>query len=375
MPPPGIRYKYRAARPAKPFQLIWQDNGQEKTQSFADAEARESAAKALAEKRTEFGTEILTFDPREWRVWQLFKERVGGVDPLTVAHEWIADRQRRGVIIGGITVAKAVERYIAAREEEKLSKDTYRHITKHLSGRLVPVYGARPLADLTADVIREWLAGLKSKRGTGILGIIARRHHQKNLKTFLDYCVRETWIGRNPAESIGLAKVAEQDPALLTIDQARRLFAKNAGHRVIGRLALEAFGGQRYSTAARIQLDDLKIPDKGIRIRGAIHKSQKTIYRQGYPDNLWKWIEHASARCWEMTGLEYRNEKRDAFARADLGPSSNRLRKTFASAHLAAFKNQPLTSYLMQHSHTSTTDIYLGVMDEKAAKLYFEIIP
>ncbi|HZZ57887.1 MAG TPA: hypothetical protein VFE31_08650 [Opitutaceae bacterium] len=374
-PPRGIRYKSVPRRPTKPYQLLWQENGRVRSQVFADPRAREEAAKALAGKLAGYGTEILAFDPKEWRVWQMFKERTGGADPLLVAHEWLASRQARGLSAGGITIAAAVARYVIARKEEKLTADTYRHIDTHLVKRLVPIYGARPLTDLTADEIRSWLGSVRGSRGSGELGPIARRHHQKNLKTFLDYCVREAWIARNPAELLGLPKVLEDDPELLSVGEARKLFDVNANARVVGRLALEAFGGQRYSTAARIQRDDIKTAEKGIRMRAGIHKSQKTKYRQGYPENLWAWLAAAPASCWEMTPLEYRNEKRDAFVRAGLGPSANRLRKTFASAHLALFKNQPLTSYLMQHSNTATTDIYVGVMTEADGRAYFAIQP
>lgn len=356
--------------------LRWEEPGAgERSASFPDEDSREEAAKALAEKREGFGTEIMTFDPREWRVWLEFKARTGGADPLLVAQAWVAARERDGLAVGSLTVAEAVKRYYKTRLEENLSPDTYRHIKSHLTDRLVPIHGARPLAELTPDRIREWLAGLKSKRGSFIIGPVARRHHQKNLKTFLDYCVRAGWLARNPADQVGLQKIPAKDPVLLTLAEARKLFAMNAGHRVIGRMALEAFGGQRNSVAGRIRLEELNIPKQGIRIPGPKHKSKKVKYRQGYPVNLWAWIARAPSSCWEMSELEYRNEKREAFVRADIGRSENRLRKTFASAHLAVFKDPPRTAYLMQHSNTETTEIYEGVMDESDAKAYLEIIP
>ena len=76
-----------------------------------------------------------------------------------------------------------------------------------------------------------------------------------------------------------------------------------------------------------------------------------------------------------MKWWEYRNEKRVAFAVAKLGDSENRLKKTCLSAHLAWLKNPPLTSYLAQHRHTSTTEIYVGEMNEADAKAHFQIYP
>lgn len=355
--------------------LRWQESGVEQSESFPDEKSREEAAMALAEKREQFGTEIMSFDPREWRVWLAFKERVAGADPMLVAQAWVSAREKDGLAVGATSIGEAVKRYYASRLEEGLAPDTYRHIKSHLVDRLAPLYGVRPLAELTPDLIREWLAGLKSKRGAKVIGPVARRHHQKNLKTFLDYCVRAGWLVRNPADQVGLPKIPAKDPLLLSLADARKLFSANARHRVVGRMALEAFGGQRSSVAGRIRLKELNIPQQGIRIPGSKHKSRKVKYRQGYPACLWAWISRAPASCWEMSELQYRNEKKDAFVRAEIGRSENRLRKTFASAHLAVFKDPPRTAYLMQHSNTETTEIYEGVMDETDAKLYLEIMP
>lgn len=375
VPPRGIRYKFNRARAANPFQLVWVDDGRERTQSFADEPSREGAARALAEKREDFGNEILSFDPREWRTWLAFKAKIAGADPMLVAREWLVHRQGRGLSTGDVVVESAVVRYLKFRAGENLSADTYRHFKKHLKDRFAAVYPSKAIADLTPELISEWLDGLKHPKTGEPMDPLTRRHHRKDLNTFLDYCVRQGWTMRNPCELVAVPKIAEGEVELLTLAEARALFAANAKQRLIGRLALEAFGGLRSSSAARIGLEDINAPEKGIRIPGSIHKGGKTIYRQGHPANLWAWIVATPGTCWKMSKKDYDREKHDAFARAGLGFSENRLRKTFASAHLAWLKNQPLTSYLMQHKHTSTTDIYLGVMSEGDAAAYFKILP
>jgi len=53
---------------------------------------------------------------------------------------------------------------------------------------------------------------------------------------------------------------------------------------------------------------------RGVRMAAGIHKTGqvdgKNRYRQGHPDNLWAWLNHAPETCWEMTFLNYREAKR-----------------------------------------------------------------
>ena len=44
--------------------------------------------------RERIGKQALSFNPDEWTEWLRFKDIVGAVDPLTVAREWLAWRQR-----------------------------------------------------------------------------------------------------------------------------------------------------------------------------------------------------------------------------------------------------------------------------------------
>lgn len=170
-------------------------------------------------------------------------------------------------------------------------------------------------------------------------------------------------------------QVEEKDVSVIPINDAIRFFRANRDERVIGRIALEAFGGLRYSSAGRIQRENLNFEDRGIEIPGSIHKSGKRKFRQGHPDCLWAWLEHAPVGCWSMTFLQYREEKREAFVRANVQFIKNIWRHSFASYMLAETKNLPLVSYLMQHKNTTTTGIYEGVATKADARRYLSITP
>lgn len=377
-PPTGIWYEFNRQRPARPYLLRWKVDGAEKTQSFTTEEDREDAAKGLAEKREDFGREVLNFDPREWRRWLEFKAAAGGVDPMAILGEWRALAGKQDAARVNTPTPAAIEAYMAFRARETLAADTRRHLSLHLERRFASHFTGIAMRNITPELIDGWLDSLTVGRGDNEgepVDPLTRRHHLKSVLGWLDWCRKQGWVERNAAELVPMPEIEEEDVELLSVADGRRLFEANASHRVVGRLALEAFGFLRASSAGRIQREHINFAERGIRMPGAEHKSRKAKFREGHPSNLWAWLNRAPDETWEMNAWEYRNEKRDAFVRAGLSESMNRLRKTCLSAHLACFRNQPLTSYLAQHSNTYTTDTYLGVMTQADGAAWFQIGP
>lgn len=377
-PPRGIWYE-TGKRAAAPFLLRWREKNKRRSQSFSSEAEREKAARKLADRRDTHGREILTFDPKEWRRWLEFKAEAGGIDPLTVLREWKANAARTGFASLALSVPQAVAEYATFRQATKVSRDTERHIQKHVVERFGGYFAATRLAEINEESISRWLASLRNTRRPNIgapMDPLTLGHHRKDVNTFFDFCITKGWLTRNPCRLVPVPEVEEEDVTLLTVEEGQALFAANSGYRIAGRLALEAFGFLRASSAGRLERAHVNFAERGIRMPGMEHKSRKAKFRQGHPDALWAWLNRAPDETWEMSWWEYRNEKRDAFVRAGIkGGSENRLRKTCLSAHLAWLKNQPLTSYLAQHRHTSTTDIYLGVMTEAQGRAWFQIGP
>jgi hypothetical protein len=374
----GVYYEFNKNRPTRPFILRWSVDGFVRSQSFATEEDREIAARSLTDKREDHGREILTFDPREWRRWLSFLELAGDTDPLLIVREWQAFRTDKGLPTASINVADAVAQYITFRAEGKLSADTRRHIEKHVRDRFGAYFAGEKLRDVTAGKIGDWLKSLRVSRGDREgepVEALTRRHHRKDVNTFFDFCVTKGWLAKNPCELVAVPHVEEEDVELMTVEEGRRLFAANEDRPVVGRMALEAFGFLRASRAGLLPREHINFDERGIMLRGEGRKGSKARFRQGHPDNLWAWLNRAPDETWGLTGWRYRNEKRNAFVRAGLDGSDNRLRKTCLSAHLAWLKNQPLTSYLAQHRHATTTDVYLGVVTERDGAAWFQIRP
>lgn len=345
--------------------------GQRKAQAFATAEDRRTQAEVLAAKRAAYGQAAADFDPIQWVRFKEASAAAGGRDLLLVVEEWkhllAAHAATPGITT--LSVAAAVTDYLAARSRDNLAADSFSHLDLHLRERFAGALGSRPIHSVDAKDIQAFLDRLP-------FSPVTTRHHLISLTTFFAYAHQAGWVPRNPCAIIKPPKIPQKDVTVLPLDQAQALFAANVGQPVIARLALEAFGGLRYKSAARLQPTHLDFKARGIAMPGQQHKSEKRKYREGQPPNLWAWLRAAPRETWALTPRQILEEKSRAFIRAGIDDKApNVLRHSFASYHVAAFRNPPLTAYLMQHSRTTTTEIYLGVARRSDALRYFAIRP
>lgn len=368
-PPQGIRYYERAGRP-NPYLLQWRVDGKRKTLAFKTEAGREGYAKDLASKIMDHGQVMLNFDPNKWRVWLAFEERANGIDPLRILAEWQAGA-------GKSQQSPKVETAIANFRRAKLASgawgtDMGAHRKRQLA-RLGEAFAGRPMHTVSTAEVRAWLDALPT-------GQHSRRDHRKAVGELYRWAMAEgLGVTTDPTATIAPPRIIEDDPVIITPEQARAYFTANQDQPFIARVALEAFGGVRYSTAGQMTKADIDFDRKGLRLRAAIHKTGKrdgkSRYRQGHPEALWRWLANATNATWEMSLLEYREAKRDGWIRAGITGIDvrNIWRHSFISYHLAAYANPPLTQRLAQHSTAAQTEEYEGTATREDAEGYFAI--
>jgi len=203
-------------------------------------------------------------------------------------------------------------------------------------------------------------------------------HHRKALSVFFKWAKRMRLMVENPCEGVPSPRlVRNEDVSVLTLREAFEFFRANRDTRAIGRLAAEAFGGLRNSSAERLGLEDLDFENRGIVMPGAKHKTGRRYYVDGWPRNLWRWLEHAPEECWQIKPRSYANEKTLGFARARVTNPGNVFRHTFATMHLAAFKDAPALAVLLTHRDISMLlTHYRGRgVSQAVARAYFCITP
>jgi integrase len=352
----------------KRFFLRWRDAGQKIAKSFFTASERDKFARSLAKTREKIGKQAMSFNADEWVEWLRFKDIVGAVDPLTVAREWLAFR--RGEAGGGTIVGDAISQYLDVCEGDE-PEVVYRK--KLMLGRWKRFAGAFPLRDVHASHVREWLKKLICREK---IGPVTVGHHLERVSSFFRWCVRERLCERNPCEGVSAPRVVIREVSVLSISDARRLFSVNAGLPVATLMALEAFGGLRFSHAGRISFDEIDFARKGFVLAAEKHKSKRRGYLEGLPENLWMWLEKAPADTWKMGLKKYRYAKGAAFRRAGVVNPGNVLRHSFGSYYLALTDDAMKTAAKMQHtSPVMLYRHYKGVATQADAKAWFSITP
>jgi len=377
-PPDGMWYE-ASTSPLKPFRARWRAaDGKKESRGFASAKERAQFAEQWLEQRAEFGRAAAVIDTDRAALWRQFDEMTGGANPVEVARWWV---KVRGSVGGGIATAEAVKRYLALRATQPGARDTANHRRLHLT-RLSAHFKERRLGQITADDIRAWLVGLTSRRlGGAPLSEGSRRHHYLSANQFFSHAVREGWLERSPMIAVDAPEWGTRDDVgVLTLDQMRALFSANAREPVAARLALEAFGGLRASSAGRLLASHVVWHSCGVELPASLHKSERRHFVDGQPGNLWRWLGHFAftPAAWAMSERTYALEKSRAFARAQIAtPPHNCLRHSFATYHLAAFKDPGRTAVLMQHRRSPEIlwRHYVGKATQADGLAYFEILP
>lgn len=302
--------------------------------------------------------------PEVLGVWRAFADLTNNADPLDVARFWLLHRPTAE---GRTSVADAIKAFLTARQGLNLSPDSISHTRLHLR-RFSACFRAN-LAALSAQGIRDWLASMQAAEYT-------KRHHYLTARLFLGWCVRERLLDHNPCDAVEVPTERAGDISVMPVGDAEKLFTANRDQSCIGRLALEAFGGLRYSSAQRISKTDITWKEQGLILSAAKHKSGRRHYLDGLPENLWAWLRHAPPACWEMEPSAYLLAKSACFIRAEIPHPHNVLRHSFASYHVALHKDAARTAVLLTHrSPTMLYRHYRGRASEADAKKYFAILP
>jgi integrase len=345
------------------------------------------AGRNLVQERAAGGAIAMTWTAEGWREYLEAKAAAEGADLRIVVHEWKSGRAIAGAATDAhsISVPAAVEKYFTLRlaEDVKTGTDTYRHLDLHLRKRFGVRFKSNMLHEVTADDIRGWMNGLVNPDNGEPMGTVTKGHHRKNVNAFFDRAVMEEWVRSNPCLRVKApsAKLEDEEDdniagRVIPVVDLEKLFRMNRDQPVVGRLALELFGGLRAASAERMLREHVNFEEKGLTLPGVLHKSGKRKYRTGHPEALWAWLRHAGERMWtEVDEGSYGYLKTQAFIRAGVTNPGNGLRHSFVSYHLALNRNMPLTSFLAQHRRSTTTEGYEGLATEADAKRWAAILP
>jgi hypothetical protein len=362
----------------------WSDKKQKevrkvKTEFFPSTEAAGRRANEL--RRARRAGQLNTASRREIDQWRAFLAATEGTPWQVVVAGWREHlvAHRRGVC--HVTVDEHVKQQLAKLpalvKAEKMSGDTARQ-KKHKWTLFAEQFGDFTLDAVSTGEISDWLDDFDFE------SMETRDNYLKHIRTL--FALAGKIIPENPCTAIEKMGTGDDTVRILPVPQVAALFHTAMTHtepegnrpfrRIVGRLAMEFFGGIRFTSATRLVADDVKQAARGIRHPKKSIKTRKRQYIEGFPDHLWQWLNVAPKAGWDLTPRQYLHLKSRLFTVARVPHPRNCARHSFASYHIAVERNGALTAFLLCHVNQQRLwDTYKGEATKAEGELYRKLRP
>jgi site-specific recombinase XerC len=315
------------------------------------------------------------------------KARIGVAD---LALDELIDARSALTILGQRTTLVEAARYWVDRNtgqgREKVSDLILDFVEDRELGKARPRYldgiqnSLANFASETKDMAvadytdRDILLWLKSHKDWSSQTFANRR---REISVFFNWCVKQGKIVLNPVARIPSPKIEDAPVQILTPVQVRALL-QGTRDRDRAYFAIALFAGPRAAELDRLYSEDISLDARIITI-GA-HQSKERLRRLvKIEDNLAAWLRPLMCELEPAMPIG-RASKYDLMQRAcsilgiDAWPQ-NACRHSFASYHLAFFKNENLTAIEMGTGVEVLKRRYRAVVTEGEAKEFWTIYP
>lgn len=246
------------------------------------------------------------------------------------------------------TVSALLKELLAAKVQDGASELYLKDLRNRLD-RFAETFGERPAATIRAPEVDDWLRALE-------LSPQSRNNYRTVLRTLFEFAVVRAYAVENPVEKTAKAKVLRPAPAIFTPTQFRTLLEKSP-RDLVPWLAIGGFAGLRSAETERLDWSEVDLARRLIRIEA---EKAKTAQRRlvHISDNLAAWLAPLAQKVGPVADRDRVRVARAQAVRAAKMTSwpTNALRHSFASYHLAHYKNAALTA--AELGHTSPTMLY-----------------
>jgi integrase len=288
-----------------------------------------------------------------------------GVSIQEVVKEYVS---RQAAVKKSLEASAAVEAYISAAIADGRRPRYVQDLRSRL-GRFGQNFAGRTLAEIDTQQLEDWL------RGLGVGGV-SRNTVRKRLVSLYSYGVDRGWCPANPAAKITVAREHPGPIGILTPGEFASLLG-NASEQTLPYFAIGGFGGIRTAELQRLEWKDVHFDSKLIEISASKAKTAAKRFVKILPA-LEKWLEpyrNHRGLIVPQNGLKkllLADRKR---AGINHWPS-NALRHSFASYHLAHFRNAAETSLEMGHmSPHLVFKHYRELVRPEEAEKWWTIVP
>ena len=272
------------------------------------------------------------------------------------------------------TASALVQELLKAKEADGAST----RYLGDLRGRLrqfANVFGERPVASISSQMLDEWLRSLSDKQNGRRLSPVTRNHFRRVLIVLFNFAKSRGYCVSNPAEQSAKAKEVETPVGIISVQQTARLL-ESAPPELVPYLAIGAFAGLRRAELERLDWKEVDQQSHLIEVTARNSKSARRRLVKIQP-NLAKWLQPYAQLSGNVTPPGYGKlllSAREAAGIAQWPP--NALRHGFASYHLAHFNDAAALALELGHTNSALVfQHYRQLVKPKDAEAYWHIIP
>ena len=265
------------------------------------------------------------------------------------------------------TAAALVEQVIAKKKADGKSKRYVQDLRSRLP-RFAQAFDGQMVATITTTQIDDWLRALP-------VGPTTRNNFRRTFVMMFAYALKHGYTTSNPAAKTEKATEKDSPPGILTVQQTARLL-EAASPELLPYIAIGAFAGLRRAELERSDWSDIDFDDNLIEVTAQKSKTARRRFVKIQP-NLREWLLPLRKHKGSVTPDNFPKQldaTREA-AGIDDWPD-NGLRHSFASYHLAHFKDAAALALEMGHSNSGMIfNHYRQLVRPKDAERYWNIRP
>jgi integrase len=372
----------RVEHPRYRWLATFREGGKVRKKYFTTKLDAEGWASGRSEEALNFGTALRLSDEERSAAVEFRGELAGLGKSLRQALQHAVGHFRQ--LENSAPVSTLIEEYQREKSQAGASL-RYTQDMRSRFGRFESAFGDRIVASITPVEIEEWLRQLG-------LSAVSQNNFRRLLVGLFNSGKRRRYCESNPAEEVSPAKTVKEPVGILTPSQARALL-KKAALELRPVIALGLFAGIRMEELERLEWRTVDLDTGYVTIPATQAKSAK---RRLIPirENLRAWIEASPSRTgsvWPSKGRDLlRQAKKDAGFGISSSPAKkgnrpearsapwpkNALRHSFASYHLAKFRNAGELALEMGHADTKMIfEHYRELVLANEAEDYWQIDP
>jgi integrase len=267
-----------------------------------------------------------------------------------------------------ITATALVDQIIDEKKADGMSVRYVQDLRSRLP-RFAKKFDGKMVATITSVEIDNWLRSLQ-------VGATTRNNFRRTLVMMFNYAVDRGYAASNPAAKTAKAKVVDSPPGILTPQQTARLL-EAASRELLPYVAIGAFAGLRRAELERLAWSDVHFDgDQLIEVTAQKSKTARRRFVKIQP-NLREWLIPVRKHSGKVTPDNFAKQFDAAREAACITEwPDNALRHSFASYHLAHFKDAAALALEMGHTDSGIIfNHYRELVRPREAQRYWNIKP